>query len=158
MLTFTESHIFTRPITATYTDEFGVEQTAAIDEPRFDYLAGEPIGLKFGAQDTLTCPLTTTWYSGNAGTYIIRAQAPVGMLIAQSGATNIYGVDSWKTNVVRWDGNVNLMASTLALFPSADVTASPAYVAGHWYEPSYLEEQTIDDMIFLNSVINGDWE
>lgn len=157
MLTFTGSHTFTRPITADYVDINGVTQTAAIDEPRFEFADGEPIGLKFGAQDSATCPLTETWYTGKAGTYIIRAQAPNYMLIGEAGVTQIRGVNTFKTYVVRWNSNANLMAPEIDLFPNADVTAEPAYVAGHWYQPKYLADETIDQMIFLNAVINGDW-
>ena len=156
-MTFNETHTFTRPISATFVDINGVTQTAGVNVPRFEFAMGEPLGLKFGAQDKAICPLADTWYNPQQGTYFIRAQAPIGMTILMSGQTVLQGVGSFKTYVVRWQNGENLLNSTITLFPNADTTNEPTYVAKHTYQPKYLTDVVIDDMMQFNSVTNGEW-
>lgn len=60
LVTFEDIFNFSRPYTADYIDGTGVTQTAAIDEPRFDYDPNtlEPLGLLIEGPDEV---LTHTW-------------------------------------------------------------------------------------------------
>lgn len=157
---FSQVFTFSRPTLANYIGADGTVKTAGFNEPRFEYdeTTLVRLGLKFGDGDTASAPLTTEWFNEDAGTLIVRSEAPNGITSFSCGTFEGVGVDTPKTYVYRYDDiNDNILANLINFHPNSDVVAGNCYFKVAKYFAEYIDAEEIDAMIELNDWVNDEW-
>lgn len=156
---FDEIIDFTRADPADFESESGTIETADADEPRFEFLDGEPQGLKFGDGDrAVSQPSLAPWYTSARGTLAIRAFGLGGETVFESGDTQIEGIDGWKTYVFRWNDHSDPLDNAFAFFPDEPDDGVTRYQRRLYFYPRFLEGGTLEFMLDFNELINEGFE
>lgn len=153
--------VFTRPTSADYEAADGTTQTAAIDEPRFEYTGGTgtipgiPLGMKFGDGDKLEI-LMGPWFNEDKGLVILRALAEPGETVFQTGQYSGLGVTGWKTHVFRWQSGDIPPAVPFEVFPAAPNDGITRYCAGVLGYVLNLVVEDLETMEIFNDLVNSE--
>lgn len=153
--TFEEIFSFSRPQPAEYVDQAGATQEAGVDEPRFEYLEGEPQGLRMGDGDSLSLSLAP-WYNELEGGFLVRVMGKEGDRIFSSGAySQDEGVEGWKTYVRLWnESSVRKFSGSLHVFPDSPDDGEVRYVAGMMAFVLPVFADDLGWMTGMNRIIN----
>lgn len=151
---FTELFNFTRSGSAEYEDQEGDIQTSPPDTPRFEYLEGQPQGLKFGDGDTASLkPEWVDWVNEDEGVFVVRISSKLSdSSVFVSGDIVLDGVEGFKTYVIPYKDISH--SGDMTLFPQAPDDGESRYVKYICYSPRKVEVEDAEFMSSFNEIVN----